>query len=588
MLRADCFSDYDDMVYGSDDGLTRGQRRRVVLIRSRGDGTAMKVTKLSLGDFRLFNNAEIYIGGKVTAIAGNNGTGKSTVLGILANSSQLKGKKTLLGKPYRGEFSELFSADKEYDPAGQKVHIWYEEKGVELEADFRTGWQKKKGREGSDSTEERFRVIPKRKRLDGTSTESKIESPVIYLGLSRLYPVGETVDAVTAKSRRWGDAADEKWFNDNYSRILSIHEPIRSLSSLSISGISSKNGTGVKTDTYGPMANSSGQDNLGQILLAILSLKKLRDEMGDDWDGGLLLIDEVDASLHPAAQQRLVKLLLDESRECGFQVVFTTHSTVILRELSEKNQFNPVSSPGGVEVAYLSCANGKLTSMRNPSWSTLENGLYVTNSALSRRPVSVFSEDAEARWFMREILSAARPDVIDKIDFLDISLGCDEIKKLYAGDFSYFREKVVVFDGDVSDASIEEKIPPALRRNGGNIVRLPGGKRPENVVWDYLKGNPADRSELWSDLERVGIDWTSIVENPPENLCQNRDERVAYKDWLNKYLSYFDRAHVLKHWVDDNRSEADGFVRDFMKAYNTVAKRIGAQILPISKRADNR
>lgn len=62
----------------------------------------MKVTKLSLGDFRLFNNAEVYIGKMVAAIAGNNGTGKSTVLGILANSSQLKGKKTLLGRPYRG------------------------------------------------------------------------------------------------------------------------------------------------------------------------------------------------------------------------------------------------------------------------------------------------------------------------------------------------------------------------------------------------------------------------------------------------------------------------------------------------------
>ena len=262
----------------------------------------MRVTKLSLGDFRLFNGAEVYIGKMVTAIAGNNGTGKSTVLGILANSSQLKGKKTLLGKPYRGEFSELFSADKDHDPTGQKIHMWYEEKGVELEADFRTGWQKKKGREGGDDAEERFRVIPKRRRLDGTPTESKIESPVIYLGLSRLYPVGETVDTVTAKSRRWGDAADEEWFNENYSKILSIHEPIKSLSSLSISGISSKSGTGVETDTYGPTANSSGQDNLGQILLAVLSLKKLRDEMGGDWDGGLLLIDEVDASLHPAAQ----------------------------------------------------------------------------------------------------------------------------------------------------------------------------------------------------------------------------------------------------------------------------------------------
>lgn len=548
----------------------------------------MKVTKLSLGDFRLFNNAEVYIGKMVTAIAGNNGTGKSTVLGILANSSQLKGKKTLLGRPYRGEFSELFSADKGHDPAGQKVHMWYEERGVELEADFRTGWQKKKGREGTDAAEERFRVIPKRRRLDGTPTESKIESPVIYLGLSRLYPVGETVDTVTAKNRRWGDAADEEWFNENYSRILSIHEPIRSLSSLSISGISSKSGTGVETDTYGPMANSSGQDNLGQILLAVLSLKKLRDEMGGDWDGGLLLIDEVDASLHPAAQQRLLKLLLDESKACGFQVVFTTHSTVILRELSEKNQYNPVSSPGGVEVAYLSCANGGLTSMRNPSWSTLENGLYVTNSALSRRPVSVFSEDAEARWLMRGILNAVCLDVIGNLEFLEISLGCDEIKKLYAGDFSYFREKVVVFDGDVSDADIEEKIPPTLKQNGGNIVCLPGGgKRPENVVWDYLQGRPVDEGELWADLDRVGISWTSIVENPPESMYQNCDERVAYKNWLNAHRDFFDRAHVLEHWVNDNRPEADAFVRDFMRAYNTVAKRVGAQILPMAKRADS-
>lgn len=543
----------------------------------------MRVIKLGLGDFRLFNSAEVYIGERVTAIAGNNGTGKSTVLGILANSSQLKGRKTLLGKSYRGEFSELFSADKRHDPAGQKVHMWYEERGVELEADFRTGWQRKKGRGGAAIAEERFRVIPKRRRLDGTFTESKIESPVIYLGLSRLYPVGETVDAVTAKSRRWGDASDEKWFNDNYSRILSIHEPIRSLSSLSISGISSKSGTGVETDTYGPTANSSGQDNLGQILLAVLSLKKLRDEMGGDWDGGLLLIDEVDASLHPAAQQRLLKLLMNESKVCGFQVVFTTHSTVILRELSEKNQHNLVSAPGEVEVAYLSCANGSLRSMRNPSWNTLENGLYVTNSALRRRPVSVFSEDAEARWLMRGILGATCPDVISNIELLDISLGCNDIENLYVGDFSYFREKVVVFDGDVSDADIEEKIPRTLRRNGGNIVRLPGGKRPENMVWDYLNEKPVDGSELWVDLERVGIDWTSIVENPPESMFPNCADRVAYKNWLNTHLILFDRARVLEHWARDNRLDADGFAKDFLAAYNTVAKRIGAQILPMSK-----
>lgn len=42
---------------------------------------------------------------------------------------------------------------------------------------------------------------------------------------------------------------------------------------------------------------------------------------------------------------------------------------------------------------------------------------------------------------------------------------------------------------------------------------------------------------------------------------------------------------MLEHWVNDNSQEADAFVGDFMKAYNTVAKRVGAQIMPMAKRA---
>ena len=70
-------------------------------------------------------------------------------------------------------------------------------------------------------------------------------------------------------------------------------------------------------------------------------------------------------------------------------------------------------------------------------------------------------------------------------------------------------------------------------------------------------------------------------------MYQGCDERVAYKNWLNVHLDFFNRAHVLKHWVNDNRSEVDAFVMDFMKAYNAVAERVGAQTLPMAKRAGN-
>ncbi len=531
----------------------------------------MRAIKLSLGDFRLFNEAEIYIGKRLTAIAGNNGTGKSTILGLLANSSALKRKKTLLDRPYRGEFSELFSAEKEHDPAGQKVRLEYEEHGNRLVAEFRTAWQ----------NGDRFRVIPRRLRADGSRTESKVESPVIYLGLSRLYPVGEATSDVTAKGYRWKNPADGEWFNANYSRILSVHDEIRAVSSLSISGMSSKKGTGVETETYGPVANSAGQDNLGQILLAVLSFKKLREEMGDAWDGGLLLIDEVDAALHPAAQLRLVKLLLDEARSTGFQVIFTTHSTVILEDLSGRNQHNPSDAPGNVEVAYLAVVNGSLQAARNPTWTTLRHGLYVTNPALNSVRVGVFTEDAEARWLLSGILDALRPDVLDNVDLIDTALGCREILHLYAGDFSYFRDRVVVLDGDVSESAIAEAVPPALLRSGGNIVRLPGGKRPESIIWDYLEEKPDEGSALWGDLGTVGITWETLVESPPETLFPGEDERNQYKHWLRSYERLFDRARVIRHWATDNRPEAERFVDDFIRAYNNVAGRLGA---PMAKK----
>lgn len=124
-------------------------------------------------------------GVKATAIAGNNGTGKSTILGLLANSSHLRKYKTYLDRPFRGEFSEFFSATQEHDPSGGKASLDYVENGQEQTVKFRTSWQ-------NDGT--RFRVIPKRKLATGKISEAKLNSPVIYLGLSRLYPFGEVDD----------------------------------------------------------------------------------------------------------------------------------------------------------------------------------------------------------------------------------------------------------------------------------------------------------------------------------------------------------------------------------------------------------
>jgi ABC-type cobalamin/Fe3+-siderophores transport systems, ATPase components len=79
----------------------------------------MKIKNISFGDipFRMFRNVSIDISERLTVIAGHNGIGKSTLLGLIANGSELKAKegKTLLKRSFQAQLHELFYLDMEKD-----------------------------------------------------------------------------------------------------------------------------------------------------------------------------------------------------------------------------------------------------------------------------------------------------------------------------------------------------------------------------------------------------------------------------------------------------------------------------------------
>ena len=63
---------------------------------------------------------------------------------------------------------------------------------------------------------------------------------------------------------------------------------------------------------------------------ATLDLFKLLQTIPDQ---SLLIIDEVEASLHPSAQRRLIQYLLKLARIKKIQVILSTHSTHVLDEI---------------------------------------------------------------------------------------------------------------------------------------------------------------------------------------------------------------------------------------------------------------
>ena len=539
----------------------------------------MKALRLHIDDFRQFKDCEVVIGNKVTAIAGNNGTGKSTILGLLANSSALGKYRTYMGKPFRGEFSELFSGSPTYDLPGKKIRLDYVEHGREQEIRFRVSWQNNKAR---------FRVIPHKKLSNGKTSSAKIKSPVIYLGLSRLYPLGEADDdALSIHKQRWTENEDRDWFIKKYREILSISDAtkIENVSSFDVAH-SRKHGTGVQTDKYDPSENSAGQDNLGQILMAVLSFKSLKRLMGDTWDGGLLLIDEIDATLHPAAQRRLVDLLLKEAGECCFQVVFTTHSTVVLEYLVDKTKPNVVDKPNDIEIAYLTDASRRLEIKRNPAWHTITSDLFIKGAGGPTAKVGIFSEDDEARWLMKEIIGALDPKLLSHVEFIDASFGCKTLTQLYRHDYLYIKDRIVVLDGDVTEGQLSEI--QSLRTKWKNMLKLPGSDRPEKIIWDFLKNAKVD-NPVWKAMSPFDLNYRSITDNGPMSdvYSQHGTERNKYKAWLKDYETIFKQASVVKYWADDNLDEAWDFIEEFTKAYNQVAQRTSASLMSMAMRPEN-
>ena len=83
----------------------------------------MRIISLAINNFRLFKNTEFFLGKYMTIFSGTNAVGKSTLLGILGNSSELKVKdgKPIIQKQFRTEFSEIFKMSRTYDKTAPNV-----------------------------------------------------------------------------------------------------------------------------------------------------------------------------------------------------------------------------------------------------------------------------------------------------------------------------------------------------------------------------------------------------------------------------------------------------------------------------------
>ncbi len=513
------------------------------------------ISKLKIDEFRNLKNIEVRIGQYITAITGLNGTGKTTILGLLCASSEIKTRtgKPLIQKQFRAEFSELFSSHPDFDKSGSNKGII----DITDPDNFSLVIEQRKIRTTWQGNGTRFRVLYR----NSEGRDAKYEYPVIYLGLSRLYPQGESKEDADTEEFHFNEQEIE-YFSTNYKEILGITDEIKTISNTNIKEKGENKAVLVETENYHYTGNSAGQDNVGQIIVAIMSFIKLRKEQGVDYKGGMLLIDEIESTLHPASQFKLLKYLTKQARENKIQVVFTTHSLYMLEELCTKVRHNNSEETNTIELSYLH-RNGDVVKMySNPKFVMLENNLRMVTSNIKNK-INIVSEDDEARWFLKYIVE--KSDYKDYFHLTQTKVPCNALIDFRSQTDLVFDRFMFVVDGDVPD----DDISSSLSRNPiKNLVKLPLNSNPEISLYNYLLSIPDD-DPYWENDQLVinGFTKSILQMNHPHNFEVSGKKREKAKAWFNYNLVYFNLSNILEKWYNDNKNVVDAFVAQLDEFY---------------------
>lgn len=577
----------------------------------------MFIEKLSINDYRSFKKDygpyEINLGKYLTCISGHNGIGKTSILAVLSNCGELKKRDGahLNGQPFKGEYSQLIKGDKKFDSTGEKATLTFKEHDEDDIPDgnlsFRAAFQNHTIRstkfvedqdnsglyhkKQTEKTSKRYRLIPV--KTEKRDNERKIEWPTYYLGLSRLYPIGESDEIANKPLSLPQDI--QKEFVDSYVRILSMNQAITSSNVVQTPDAKNKRGAALTTEEYGVLANSSGQDNLGQILLSVFSFEKLKQDRGENYNGGLLLIDELDATLHPFAQAQLYDFLKEKSKQIGLQIVFTTHSLSLIKHMYSDGSINDYNTAR--RLVYLTNSRGRVEIKTNPTMAYIENDLKLEygkpTAGMSKIPLLV--EDEVARLLLQVILEHYKLQPYLKEN--DASISALEICKLIRAYPEYFYRSIIILDGDMSNEDNASNIRRTLSGsefvfgqndtgvNRRKVLCLPGAEPMETELWNMMKGFEESDSFFYeSGVEDLQISKRSFIVAVEANFDENKKPLENHKEWYATAPESIQKLMMMR-WVQENLNQCNKFVKEFIDLYNDVGKFHGLDKLKISKDA---
>ena len=547
-----------------------------------------QLKKITIEKFRALDNVEVEFGEYVTVICGKNGTSKSSILGIAAQIFSFKkdyvtGKtlghfREISGKVFKSQYSEHIRISEKFDVPGSlsasiHVHDGYTGQDATANLELMTRGVKK---------EEAKKILPRpviRKNSTATGNTSRnFTHPVIFLSLKRLYPIAD----------RDYKAIDFVYLKAHEPEFIALTNELLNRSSTKATGTHGTITSAVSHgDNYDHESVSAGEDNAGQIIMALLSFKKLQNEYAD-YKGGLLLIDEADAGLFPTAQINLLKIFARECRNLNLQVVMTSHSPVMIEYAYEQSQETRSKK---FKTIYLCDTYGAVQVQSDWSWAKISADIHTkpisVGPTVSLPSVNVYFEDKEAEDFFAALING-QPIKKFSNPMSGIKIGCTNYKELMdKGVPEFTTNSVVCLDSDAT-AHLKGKVYKS-------VVLLPGDLPPDQLLFEHLYNLPPGDGFWQNNLQfsrdvftnsagrevisELGV--SGNVVDLKERLAAYQGSKVRREIFKNFYNSAEIQSLVSasvrpfnawQHWIEKNPQAANVFLEAYKLAMYGVMK----------------